>query len=111
MKCRHSCLLALALLCLAPLTALGADDAYTTGYVAAVLERQFNISPRSLKVKDGVVTIDAGDLPRADRPKIVTALSAVQGVSRVELLEAGQDRKSTRLNSSHERLSRMPSSA
>jgi hypothetical protein len=90
MKYRDSCLLALALLCLAPLAALGADDAYTTGYVAAVLERQFNISPRSLQVKDGIVTIAAGDLPRADRPRIVTALSAVKGVTRVELLEAGR---------------------
>jgi hypothetical protein len=90
MKYRHSCLFALALLCLAPLTALGADDAYTTGYVAAVLERQFNINPRSLKVQDGIVTIDAGDLPRADRSKVVTTLSAVQGVTRVELLAAGQ---------------------
>jgi hypothetical protein len=44
-KYRHSCLLALAFLCFAPLAALGADDAYTTGYVAAVLERQLNISP------------------------------------------------------------------
>jgi hypothetical protein len=90
LKYRHSWLLALALLCFAPLTALGADDAYTTGYVAAVLERQFNINPRSLKVKDGIVTIDAADLPRADRSKIVTTLSAVQGVTRVELLAAGQ---------------------
>ena len=90
MKYRHACLFALVLLCLAPGAALGADDAYTTGYVAAVLERQFNINPRSLKVKDGIVTIDAGDLPRADRPKIVTALSAVRGVTRVELLGPGQ---------------------
>jgi hypothetical protein len=90
MKYCHSCLLALVLLCLAPLAALGADDAYTAGYVAAVLERQFNINPRSLKVKDGIVTIDAGDVPRADRSKIVTTLSTVQGVTRVELLAAGQ---------------------
>jgi hypothetical protein len=89
-KYRHSCLFALAFLCFAPFAALGADDAYTTGYVAAVLERQFNISPRSLKVKDGIVTIDAADLPRADRPKIVTALSAIQGVTRVELVQAGR---------------------
>lgn len=96
MKHRHSCLLApacllaLALLCLAPPAAIGADDAYTTGYVAAVLERQFNVSPRSLKVKDGIVTIDAADLPRADRPKILTALTAIPGVTRVELLRAGE---------------------
>ena len=90
MKYIQSGLLALALLCLAPRVAPGADDAYTAGYVAAVLERQFNISPRSLQVKDGVVTIAAGDLPRADRPRIVTALSAVKGVTRVELVEAGR---------------------
>jgi len=89
-KYRHSCPLALALLCFAPLAAPGADDAYTTGYIAAVLERQLNINPRSLTVKDGIVTIDAGDVPRADRPKIVTALSAVRGVTRVQVLEAGQ---------------------
>ena len=83
MKYRHSCLLALAFLFLAPLAALGADDAYPTGYVAAVLERQFNINPRSLKVKDGIVTIDAADLPRADRPKIVTGNTS--GLDRSEL--------------------------
>ena len=90
MKYIQSGLLALAVLCFAQRVALGADDAYTAGYVTAVLERQFNISPRSLQVKDGIVTIDAGELPRADRPGIVTALSAVKGVTRVELLEAGQ---------------------
>jgi hypothetical protein len=90
LKYIQSCLLALTLLCLAPRVALGGDDAYTAGYVTAVLERQFNISPRSLQVKDGIVTIAAGDLPRADRPRIVTALSAVRGVTRVELLETGQ---------------------
>lgn len=90
MKYIQSGLLTLALLCLASRVALGADDAYTAGYVTAVLERQFNISPRSLQVKDGIVTIAAADLPRADRPRIVTALSAVKGVTRVELLEAGQ---------------------
>ena len=91
MKCIQSGLLALALLCLAPPVALGADDAYTAGYVAAVLERQFNISPRSVQVKDGIVTIAAADLPRADRPRIVAALSAVKGVTRVEVLEPGQE--------------------
>jgi hypothetical protein len=90
MKYIQSGLLALAFLCLASRVALGADDAYTAGYVTAVLERQFNISPRSLQVKDGVVTIAAADLPRAERARIVTALSAVKGVTRVELMEAGQ---------------------
>src|SRR5215472_4242524 len=79
-------LLALALSACLPRGASAAtDDAYVAGYVAAVLERQFSISPRSVQVKDGVVSIDAADVPRADRSKIVTALSAVPGVVRVEM--------------------------
>ena len=86
---RGAVLLALALLGLAPLAASGAppDDAYIAGYVAAVLERQLNVNPRSLQVKDGVVSLDAADVPRADRPKLITALSAIQGVTRVEVRE------------------------
>ncbi len=86
---RCSLLVARALLGLAPLAASGAppDDAYVAGYIAAVLERQLNVNPRSLQVKDGVVSIDAADVPRADRPNIVTALSAIQGVARVEIRE------------------------
>jgi len=33
------------------------------------------------------VTIDAADVPRADRPKIMTAITAVRGVTRVEIRE------------------------
>jgi hypothetical protein len=54
---RDTRLLAMLLVCLFPLAAFGepSDDAYLAGYIAAVLERQLNVSPRSLKVKDGVV--------------------------------------------------------
>ena len=82
-------LLSLLLIGLVPLAAFGqsSEDGYLAGYVAAVLERQLNVSARSLKVRDGVVTIDAADLPRADRPKIMTAITAVRGVTRVEIRE------------------------
>ena len=63
------------------------DDAYIAGYVAAVLERQLGVSPRSVRVKDGVVTIDGADVPRADRPKVLTAVTAIRGVSRVDVVE------------------------
>jgi hypothetical protein len=85
-------LLSMLLVCLVPLAAFGqpSEDGYLAGYVAAVLERQLNVSPRSLKVKDGVVTIDAADVPRADRPRIMTAITAVRGVTRVEIREGAQ---------------------
>ena len=89
---RDTALLSMLLVCLVPLAAFGqpSEDGYLAGYVAAVLERQLNVSPRSLKVKDGVVTIDAADVPRADRPKIMTAITAVKGVTRVEIREGAQ---------------------
>ncbi len=82
-------LLILVLLGLAPLATCSArpDDVYIAGYAAAILERQFNVSARSVKVKDGVLTLTAVDLPRSDRPKIISALSTIPGVARVELQE------------------------
>ena len=89
--------LTLTVLCASPRATVGAppDDAYVAGYAAAVLERQLNLSARSLRVKDGVVTIDAVDLQRADRPKAVAALSAIPGVTRVEIVEAQQGIEAT----------------
>jgi len=80
---------ALAVLFSSPLATSGApsDDAYVAGYVAAVLERQLNVSAPSLRVKDGVVTIDTADLPRADRLKVVMALTGIRRVTRVEIVE------------------------
>lgn len=93
---RCALVLTLALLGHAPPFALAApngDDAYTAGYVAAVLERQLNINSRSLRVKDGVVSLDAADVPRADRAKVVAALAAISGITRVEIQEAAPPRE------------------
>ena len=80
---------ALAVLLSAPLRTAAAptDDAYVAGYVAAVLERQLNVSVSSVRVEGGVVTIDAGDLPHADRLKIITALTGLRGVTRIDIVK------------------------
>jgi hypothetical protein len=84
----HVVLLVLVLV-LFPLASSGApmDDEYIKGYASAILERQFNVSARSLQVKDGVVTLSEIDVPRLDRPKVMTELMRIKGVARVELLE------------------------
>lgn len=65
------------------------DDAYITGYAAAVLEREFRLSGRSLSVQNGVLTLSAEELAGVDRAQVVAALSDIRGVMRVEVLEPG----------------------
>jgi uncharacterized protein DUF1207 len=83
-------LLALGIFAVAPVRASGAppEDAYAAGYAAAVLERQFNVSAPSITVKDGVLTLDGADLPRADRERILGALRTIPGVKSLEVREA-----------------------
>jgi uncharacterized protein DUF1207 len=64
------------------------SDAWLEGYVAAVLERELQLSAPSLHVREGVVTLSAGDLAGADRSRVRALVGAVRGVSRVEILEA-----------------------
>lgn len=64
-----------------------ADDAYITGYAAAVLEREFRLSGRSLSSQNGVLTLSAEDLAGVDRAQVVAALSGIRGVMRVEVRE------------------------
>jgi hypothetical protein len=70
-----------------PAGAATAEDAFIAGYAAAVLEREFGLTPRSLTVRDGVLTIHAADLAGADRARVQAALARVRGVARVEILE------------------------
>lgn len=62
------------------------DDAYATGYAAAVLEREFRVTAPSLHVRDGVLTVAASDLAGADGAKVEAALARVRGVRRVIVL-------------------------
>ena len=64
-------------------------DAWLEGYAAAVLEREFRLTAPSLTVRNGVIQLNAGDLGTLERDRIVSALTAIRGVVRVDLVEAG----------------------
>jgi hypothetical protein len=68
--------------------AVAIDDAYTAGYAAAVLEREFRVVAPSLTVRDGVLTVAASDLSGADGAKVEEALRRIRGVRRVVVLTA-----------------------
>ena len=70
--------------------ALSADDNYIAGYAAAILEREFRVTSDSLRVRDGVITLNIRDLASVNREQIATALSNIQGAVRVEILDAAQ---------------------
>lgn len=73
----------------APAAATAVDDRYLAGYAAAVLERQFGLSSRTLSARNGVVSIGAADLGDAGRrAEVLTALSAIKGVARVDVVDA-----------------------
>jgi Protein of unknown function (DUF1207) len=66
-----------------------ADDGYIEGYAAAVLQREFFLAAPSLRVRHGVITIDAADLASVDQAAVVAQLERIPGVARVELRPAG----------------------
>lgn len=68
--------------------AAASDDAFVAGYATAVLEREFNVSAPSLRVKEGLITVTAEDLAGADREEVLRRLSSIRGVLRVVVLSA-----------------------
>ena len=73
---------------LAP-AAAAVDDRYLTGYATAVLERQLGLTSRTLRIRDGVLSVGAEDLgDAARRDEVVKTLSAIDGVKRVQVLES-----------------------
>ena len=71
-----------------PCRASPVDDAYIAGYAAAILERDFKVSPVAVDVRDGVVTLREEAVPAALRADAIAALSRIRGVHRVELATA-----------------------
>lgn len=61
------------------------NDAYITGYAAALLEHEFHVANASLHVQNGVVRVSAADLTGVNQQQLVTSLSAIPGVVQVEL--------------------------
>lgn len=68
-------------------TAPAPDDAYITGYVAAVLEREFRIYEPAFDVNGGVVTVYAGALSDVQQDKIASILAGIRGVRVVRVTD------------------------
>jgi hypothetical protein len=68
------------------LAAEAPDDAFVRGYAAALLERELKLPSASLRVERGVIVLAARDVPEAERARVVTVLSAIPGVSRVDFV-------------------------
>jgi hypothetical protein len=65
--------------------ALAEDDDFIRGYAAAVLQRDFEIKPEAVTVRNGVVQVRA-DLSEEERQRLTTAVMQIAGVQRVELI-------------------------
>lgn len=66
--------------------AVAPDDSYLTGYAAAILQREFQVTAPSLKVTNGVISLRSEDIAGIDRQKVIAALSTIPGAVRVEIL-------------------------
>ena len=79
--------LAILLLCFpASLRAATGDD-FIRGYASAVLQREFGLKNFSLNVAREAVTVTFGELTPADYDKLIAALSTIDGVKRVTVLD------------------------
>lgn len=64
------------------------EDGFIKGYAAAVLEREFQLKAPSLRVENGIIMLQASDLPGVNRNAVIEALSGIRGVVRVSLVDA-----------------------
>lgn len=62
------------------------NDAYIAGYAAGVLKHAFRIDHPSLKVLQGIITVEADKIPTEERTKILQALSDIPGVTAVKVV-------------------------
>jgi hypothetical protein len=62
------------------------SDTWLEGYATAVLDREVRLTIPSLRATQGVITLTASDVPAADRPRVLAALQAIPGVTRVEIV-------------------------
>lgn len=69
--------------------AASADDSFIAGYATAILEHEFGLTADSLRVKDGIITLKAGDIEGVERDKIITALTGIRGVLQFRVIEPG----------------------
>ncbi|TNF53112.1 DUF1207 domain-containing protein, partial [bacterium] len=55
-------------------------DDYIRGYAEAILEREFNLLPDSLLVKEGIITIGFENIENVDRDRLIAELSRIRDV-------------------------------
>ncbi len=79
-----------AMLCIPAAGAPARDDGFLSGYVSAVLEREYHHAPATLSVQDGVVRLRIDDLSDDDKARIEAGLRGIDGVRDVIWLESGQ---------------------
>ena len=72
-------------------------------------ENEVGVNIAKLRAQTGIITLDYGFMNTGATESAITFIDGDQGILRYRGIPI--DRKSTRLNSSHPRLSRMPSSA
>jgi hypothetical protein len=65
---------------------MASSDDYIQGYAEAVLEKEFHLSPAVLRVENGIITVRLGNIEKSDREKIVSELSRIEGVRKVEVI-------------------------
>jgi len=63
------------------------DDTFIAGYATAIVDREFGIPKVKLRVEDGVIYLQEGDLSGRTRERIVAALSRIKGVKAVRFEE------------------------
>lgn len=86
--CQTLCSVLICLTFAGPVAAAPSDDRFIAGYATAVLEREFSLNQCFLSVEGGVITVRGRDLTGRVREKIITALSNIPGVRRVEVSTA-----------------------
>ena len=78
----------IATLVAVPVQATPVPDEYIKGYAAAILGREFKVRAPSLRVSGGIIELAGAELAAADRSAVVAALAAIEGVTRVVILNA-----------------------
>jgi hypothetical protein len=62
------------------------EDGFIQGYGTAVLEREFGVSPSSIHVRNGVVTVNTDLIQPEDLSEVISILMGIEGVARVEIV-------------------------
>ena len=63
------------------------EDAFLAGYVTAILERDFQLTDAAIEVDGGRVLVRLDHVQGPDKERIVTALSKIEGVRGVDVVD------------------------